>query len=679
MTSPLQPKNPLLPSEIDLHVPVALLSFTIPANLREDYQKSVALIDEFVENYTGKVERNDLLLKICDHVAQLGKLFSTQQFLSILGNVGEYLRILLLSSDYHHVYCSVIIQDGLIKNGDYRVHTVIGRYMNMKTLSKVSRRRQLGKTKEETALGYFIADVIQAWGEAFEPRAALYPYIPETYHRLKFKHSCLFLRPDYDPTRVPIFLPEMTRQQMEEVEYLNRSASRPSTAFENKGTYSSPPVSSSPASDRERWSSSPGGSDESRSKPAKPPLPRQRSSMSPPGKPPKPPTPVRSASLSSRPAEQIDLLNSPWSDSSVTDPKAPMTTPESQPSVYDERSVQHVLAVFSTPTNTCHPTSPSSELRPWTPMNQDSSLAGVALSSNPRSADVAFDLTGEFKPQSVHSLLERYVSETAVSSPLARRSSGVSSPNAANVDNSSLVPSNEHYDQQPPVASNTYGVHDESSAVESSDSTKDVAPDTQEIGLMTIPEQDKGVIVSDHSLPVHAVEDETNTSHHDEIASSVDVSTQGDLLPSEDSAAEPSHDDVPIGEKQDAVDVACQSEQETVKTEPAPSDATSSSAPPRRLSKSSPVPEGPSELEKAFALRHLGEPADEASSPGAASSEGGNYNVSQGAVPPAKPKRQLPKTEIYDPASDKNVEVKFFGNQRVLVRKSSAGAIPKYF
>ena len=672
MTSPLQPKNPLLPSEIDLHVPVSLLSFTLPANLREDYQKSVALIDEFVENYSGRDERNDLLLKICDHVAQLGKLYSTQQFLTILGNAGEYLRILLLSSDFHQVYCSLIIQDGLVKNGDYRVHTVIGRYMNMKTLSKISRRRQLGKTKEETALGYFIADVIQAWGEAFEPRSALYPYIPETYHRLKFKHSCLFLRPDYDPTRVPIFLPEMTRQQMEEVEYLNRSTSRTAVSSEHKGTFATPAMTSS--AEKDHWSSSP-GSTESNAKPAKPPLPRQRSSMSPPGKPPKPPTPVRSASLSSRRAEEVDLLNSPWPDDWSTQlPVAPVTTPESQPSVYDERSVQHVLSVFSSPTPTSQPALPSSELSPWTPL-QDSHRKGGGLSavSPARPADAAFDLMGDFKPQSMHSLLERYVSDTALSSPLAQRSDNAYQSDALPREDLLALSSFVEYHQQS-VASG--GEHDELPAAESCDSTKDFAPDMPEKEFISPSHQE-----ADDSIAVVHYNSNAGDSEglRKEVISSVNVSDESDLLPPENFSTEITSSDAPQNEKKDDIlEEADTSEAVGAVPEQESTLTSTSSATPRRLSKSTPGSEEPSELEKAFALRHIRETADLAPFSESASSEGDQYDRSKSAVPPAKPKRET-KKESHDPASDKNVEFKFYGNQRVLVRKSSAGAIPKYF
>ena len=678
MANSLQPKNPLLPSEIDLHVPVALLSFTIPANLREDYQKSVAIIDQFIENYTGKVERNDLLLKICDHVAQLGKLYSTQQFLSILGNVGEYLRILLLSSEYHHVYCSVIIQDGLVKNGDYRVHTVIGRHMNMKTLSKISRRRQLGKSKEETALGYFIADVIQAWGEAFEPRAALYPYIPETYHRLKWKHSCLFLRPDYDPTRVPIFLPEMTRQQMEEVEHLNRNSSRPSSSsFENSPTYASPPASS--PYDKAKWSSSSAG-DDPRYKPAKPPLPRQRSSMSPPDKPPKPPTPVRSASMHSRPKEEVDLLNSPWSAASssqsndlLTGPPAPVTTPVVSPtSVYDESSVQHVLAVFSTPPPTLHPTPPSSQLTPWTPLN-DVSQNGPPDVSPPRSADVGFDLSGDFKPQSMHSLLEKYVSEVAFSSPSPRRTSAVSPMDTfmTDVSPTNFAPLETSFDvHEEPVA--TVDLDETSEIMVESEETKEHVVETRETIHVTN-EHDGSGVDSDHSFTDTANDTSLSDVTH------VDVAVQSDV-PTENTMTEPADEagHVVNREEQEALDTR-DSKQQDLNFEMGQSTASTSSVPAHRLSKGSPVPEGPSELEKAFALRHMKESADAAPTNEAASSEGAHHHLQTGPIPPSKPKREAKKDSSYDPASDKNVEVKFFGNQRVLVRKSSAGAIPKYF
>ena len=636
MTS-IQPKNPLLPSEVDLHVPVALLPFTLAAGYRDVYQQSVALIEDFVRSYSGHEERNDLLLLICDHVAHLGNVYSTQEFITILNTVGEYLRIMLLSHEYHLVYCSVIIQDALIKNGDYRVHTVIGRYINMKTFSKIARRRLLGKSKEETALGYFIADVIQAWGEAFEPRSALYPYIPETYQRLKFKHSCLFLRPDYDPTRVPIFLPEMTRKQIEEVQSLNRSSTRP--GFENSGTYSAPPTKASYERDR----LSLGG--EERPQPTKPPLPRQRSSMSPPVKPPKPYTAVRSASMSGPPSQTDDLLDLTW-PAAPSESQSSQTISEEMPSVYDERSVQHVLAAFAAPLPSSCPVKESSEGQ-WTPFLTTTDPATGVAASTAVPNEYSFDLKGDCRPQSMHSLLEKYVSEGYMSTPLRR-------------DNSSSqaeVISSEHI--LPPISNSNVGEEKESTtktALEEPiidaipDSPFENEPQTQPNLIQIIETATTTDNTSDLIFASNSVE---RFSSENEAPNAVVESSETPPLETnqpEASIIEPVHE---------ANDAAIHSAD-------------------RRRSKDLDVSTmEPSELEKAFAFRHVKERADR-EYPNENESVGSATDLHPQNAIPAKPKRDS-KQGNYDPSSDKNVEVKFFGNQRVIVRKSSASAIPKYF
>ena len=56
-------------------------------------------------------------------------------------------------------------------------------------------------------------DCIQAWGEAFTPRRHMYPHIYEAYTKMRYKYGIPFLRPHFDPTRVPIFLGPITQPE----------------------------------------------------------------------------------------------------------------------------------------------------------------------------------------------------------------------------------------------------------------------------------------------------------------------------------------------------------------------------------------------------------------------------------------------------------------------------------
>eukprot|EP01034_Spumella_vulgaris_P025877 gene25877-32382_t len=59
----------------------------------------------------------------------------------------------------------------------------------------------------------FAIDCIQAWGEAFTSRRALYPHINDTYYKIRYKYHIRFPRMDFDPTRVPIFLGDVTDRE----------------------------------------------------------------------------------------------------------------------------------------------------------------------------------------------------------------------------------------------------------------------------------------------------------------------------------------------------------------------------------------------------------------------------------------------------------------------------------
>jgi hypothetical protein len=175
-------KNPQLPSDVDLHLPSEALYYLLPSSLRTEYEVLKKLVDGFIEKNSQFNERSDIMLSMYDQLTLFGKGYTTDTYLKLLGIFIEYIRIKMLSHSKEVVHNAVLIEDGLIKNGDYRIYSVIGNHKNMKTLSKVARRYISETGVNDIALGYYILDVLQAWGEAFESHAEYYPTIPETYH-----------------------------------------------------------------------------------------------------------------------------------------------------------------------------------------------------------------------------------------------------------------------------------------------------------------------------------------------------------------------------------------------------------------------------------------------------------------------------------------------------------------
>lgn len=177
------PKSSLFPSDLDFHIPTSVLEFTLPYTVRKLYQEIQALVGQFIQqNNQLLLERHDLLLRICDEINGLQtRCPSYAEYEQLLECIVESLRVLLLSASNNRVYNAVIVQDALVKNCSYLVRSVIGGLKNMRTLSKVALRHLAFGGVADAELAYFIADVLQAWGEAFEPTEELYPNIPRIY------------------------------------------------------------------------------------------------------------------------------------------------------------------------------------------------------------------------------------------------------------------------------------------------------------------------------------------------------------------------------------------------------------------------------------------------------------------------------------------------------------------
>ena len=156
---------------------------------KQAFDKLIKLIDQYylsaMKNSTGP---HDLLLAIVDEMDET-KRFGTVPSLPIVNEVINYLRIKLLSNDTSTVTRTIILLDVLVKNCQFRIHYYVGKKKFMKTFSKVTRYYLKNKINEKNnQVGDFAKDVIQHWAQAFYPRRNLYPYICDTYVKLKVSH-----------------------------------------------------------------------------------------------------------------------------------------------------------------------------------------------------------------------------------------------------------------------------------------------------------------------------------------------------------------------------------------------------------------------------------------------------------------------------------------------------------
>lgn len=227
-------------SSIDIRVPKFFLGTRLSdigqrefENIKKVFKKyletplSNNLLQEKISVKNFSTANNyESLVPIIDKVLDLPQVMGDSVAMEVLGEFFEYLRIKLLSTNIVEVEKTVICLDVMVKNCGYRVHSLVGKKIFIKTLSKVG-RRDLSQamhystsglemhSKHARNIGLFIMDTLQAWGEAFQPRRALYPHIYNTYLNIKYKYGIEFLRPDFDPTRVPIFLGPISRPEFD--------------------------------------------------------------------------------------------------------------------------------------------------------------------------------------------------------------------------------------------------------------------------------------------------------------------------------------------------------------------------------------------------------------------------------------------------------------------------------
>lgn len=139
----------------------------------------------------------------------------------LLKQVVKFLRHQLIEITNPEVYLRIVqLLDALVRKSGIRAHVLIGRKRFLQTLSLTARKmrdhsrgysgmqnlqQNRLKIQYQEASDYTF-DCIQAWHEAFYELRQIFPYYNDTYLKLKNKYHIPFPRAENDPSRIPIIL-----------------------------------------------------------------------------------------------------------------------------------------------------------------------------------------------------------------------------------------------------------------------------------------------------------------------------------------------------------------------------------------------------------------------------------------------------------------------------------------
>ena len=188
----------------DFHLPTGLVGATLLPGVERDYFK---IIRNDIDIYIKKITSLCQLMKLVDSVEETKRLGHRRSMI-ILSHIMTYLRIKLLSHELRVIELSAIMIDTLVKNGQYRIHILVGNRIFMKTIRVIIRQLLADERLQCRRVGFKILDFLKGWGEAFSKgeRRLIYPHIVTTYEKMRHKYGVTYQRPDFDPLRVPIFL-----------------------------------------------------------------------------------------------------------------------------------------------------------------------------------------------------------------------------------------------------------------------------------------------------------------------------------------------------------------------------------------------------------------------------------------------------------------------------------------
>ena len=206
-------------SPYELHLPSMLIGSALPTQSKVMYDRLIRKMDIYINE---QPPRNESLLPIIDYIDEIYSYDNYDIIIPVYSEAIYYLRIQILSTDAAKAYNSIIVADTLVKNSGYKIHVLIGQRKFMKTMGIIARKYINDVMLAKRQVSMLALDCIQAWGEAFYPRERYYPEIYHTYYNMRHKYQIPFPCPDFDPTRVPIFLGLITKQELYLVHAVNQ-------------------------------------------------------------------------------------------------------------------------------------------------------------------------------------------------------------------------------------------------------------------------------------------------------------------------------------------------------------------------------------------------------------------------------------------------------------------------
>lgn len=189
-------------SRADIHLPSGLVGVTLLPGAERDSFKSIRNdINVYIDNMTNLFQ----LMKLMDSVEDTKRLGHRKSMI-VLSHVMTYLRIKLLSKELRVIELAAVVTDALVKNGQFRIHILVGNRLFMKTISIIIGQLLSDERTDCCRVGSKVLHILLGWGESFSTgeKRLIYPHIVSTYEKMRLKYGLKYQRQDCDLLRVPI-------------------------------------------------------------------------------------------------------------------------------------------------------------------------------------------------------------------------------------------------------------------------------------------------------------------------------------------------------------------------------------------------------------------------------------------------------------------------------------------
>lgn len=123
------------------------------------------------------------------------------------------LRKKLRASEPKVVVMTLKLMESLVNNCGASWHEAMNEDKLMRDVGNIARKYTAKTGADSAEVSEVCLDLVQAWGEAFLPRRAVYPNIVETYFTLRKEGLPFKTLNQFDPSRVPIFAKPTSQEE----------------------------------------------------------------------------------------------------------------------------------------------------------------------------------------------------------------------------------------------------------------------------------------------------------------------------------------------------------------------------------------------------------------------------------------------------------------------------------